>query len=436
MLKIFNPFLISDFLFRTSIYKYYKIFKNESTKERQEILSIQNQKLLDLLNFATNNIPFYQNLKIDTDIIKKGEDVLRDFPIVSKKLINNDLKSFHVKEIDVKGITTLFSGGSSGNPGKVYINKEDHSKLRALILLLWENCGYKLGDPILQLGMTRKRSFLKKLKDLSMNVTYEEAFKLTDQQVKKVLTRNYIKPNTCFIGYASGLYEYARIAEKLKIDVQFKCVISLGDKMFDHYRSKIEEVFKTIVYDTYGSNEGFIVGGQHIDGHYYVNDTHVILEVVDENYNIQKDGQAGRVLMTCLDNYTMPLIRFDIGDILALNRYSEHTPLPYQTIKQIIGRDLDILKTKNGYSLIVHFFTAILGKITEIEQFRVVQETIENICIEYIPGVNFNEEILNKIESQIMNELPPNEVKIFFKRVENIPNSGSGKPQIIKSLLK
>ena len=435
MFKLFNPFLISDFLFRTSIYKYFKIFKNESTKERQEILSIQNQKLLNILKFATNNIPFYQDLKIDIDKTKKCEDILREFPIINKKLINNDIKLFHVKEIDLKDITTLYSGGSSGNPGKVLVNKEDHSKLRALILVLWENSGYQLGDPILQLGMSRNRSLLKKLKDISMNVTYEEAFRLTEAQVKHVLTRKYIKPNTCFIGYASGLYEYARIAQKLGIEVSFKCVISLGDKMFDHYRSKIEKVFKTRVFDTYGSNEGFVVGGQHIDGHYYVNDTHVILEVVDENYNNLNDGQAGRVLMTCLDNYTMPLIRFDIGDIIALNPYSDQTPLPYKTIKSITGRDLDILKTKNGYSLIVHFFTAVIGRITEIEQFRVVQETIEDICIEYIPSMNFKKEILEYIEIQIMNELPPNEVKLHFRLVNEIPTSGSGKPQIISSLL-
>jgi phenylacetate-CoA ligase len=435
MYKIFNPFLISDLLFRTYIFKYYRILKNESTLKRQEILSIQNKKLLKVLNFATDNIPFYQQLKIEIDNTRNGEDVLRHFPIVNKKLINCDITRFHVEGLKSKEITVLYSGGSSGNPGKVLVNKEDHSKLRALILMLWENCGYQLGDPILQLGMTRKRSLFKKLKDISMNVTYEEAFKLTEEQVKRVLTRKCIKPNTCFIGYASGLYEYARIAQILGIEVSFKCVISLGDKMFDHYRSKIEEVFKTRVFDTYGSNEGFVVGGQHTDGYYYINDTHVFLEVVDENYNNLNDGQAGRVLMTCLDNYTMPLIRFDIGDILALNPYSDKTPLPYKTIKTITGRDLDILKTKNGYSLIVHFFTAVIGRITEIEQFRVVQETIEDICIEYIPSLNFKKEILEYIEIQIMNELPPNEVKLHFRLVKEIPSSGSGKPQIISSLL-
>jgi phenylacetate-CoA ligase len=269
-----------------------------------------------------------------------------------------------------------------------------------------------------------------------MNVTYELAFQINKDYVKKVLTQKKFSSNTCFIGYASGLYGYAKNAEALGLDIQFKLVISLGDKMFDHYKETIERVFKTKVYDTYGSNEGFVVGGQHKDGNYYLNETHVVVEIVDDQYRPVKEGEAGRALITCLDNYTMPLIRFDLGDILSLESYKEHNPLPFKTIKKIIGRDVDIIKTKSGFSLIVHFFTAIFGRVVEIEQFRVIQETIENIVVEFIPGLGFNDGILIEIREKILGELPPNEIELSFRKVNEIPPSGSGKPQIIKSLIQ
>jgi phenylacetate-CoA ligase len=435
MKKFFNPFQLSDLLFGTSIFMYYKELKGEELLSRNEILAIQNQKLMDILNHASKNVPFYESQSIILDQSKSALTQLQLFPIVNKKQINNDLNLFCVTDLNINKVTTLFSGGSSGNPGKVYVNKEDHSKMRARILQLWGNAGYELGNPILQLGMSKSRTLLKKLKDLSMNVTYELAFKINEDLVKQVLTKKTFKKNTIFIGYASGLYSYARNAEKMNLDVQFKCVISLGDKMFDHYRETIERVFKTKVYDTYGSNEGFVIGGQHVDGNYYLNETHVFVEIVDENYSPVKDGEIGRALVTCLDNFTMPLIRFDLGDILAINSYSNQNPLPFKTIKKIIGRDVDIIKTKNGYSLIVHFFTAIFGRIIEIEQFRIVQETIERIIIEYIPGIGFDEKILAEIERKILEELPENEIFVYFKSVTNIPPSGSGKPQIIKSMI-
>jgi phenylacetate-CoA ligase len=433
--RIFNPFFISDILFGTSIYKYHKRYKLESFLSRSQVQEIQKEKLLELVDYAVKNIPYYQNLDLKVEYTSSIDQLLSQFPIINKKVINDNIEQFYSNKQNIRNLNTLYSGGSSGKPGKVFISKTDHSKLRALILILWERTGYKLGDPIIQLGMSRKRSLLKKLKDLTMNVTYEEAFKVNEETVRRVLQGKEITPNTCFIGYASGLYEYARIAKKLGIKVKFKSVISLGDKMFDHYRVTIEDVFETRVFDTYGSNEGFVVGGQHIDGHYYVNDTHVILEIVDNNYNKLPVGEMGRLLITSLDNFTMPLIRFDIGDILALNPYQDESTLPFSTIKQIIGRDVDIIKTKNGYSLIVHFFTAVFGKITEIEQFRVIQETIEKLTVEIIPALNFREEILNEIETELLKDLPLGEINVQFKKVNNIPVSGSGKPQILKSLL-
>jgi phenylacetate-coenzyme A ligase PaaK-like adenylate-forming protein len=107
MFKIFNPFLISDFLFRTSIFKYYRILKNESTLKRQEILSIQNKKLVKVLKFVTDNIPFYQQLKIKIDNTRNDENIHYQFPIVNKRLINCDVKRFYVKRLKFKEITVL-----------------------------------------------------------------------------------------------------------------------------------------------------------------------------------------------------------------------------------------------------------------------------------------------------------------------------------------
>lgn len=435
MRSFFNPFRISDLLFGTSIFRFYRIYRKDELLKRNELLNVQNDKLSILLRHAIHEIPYYNSLNINFNSKLHALDQLSNFPVLNKKTINNQLDNFHINGINFNQITTLFSGGSSGNPGKVYVNKADHSKMRSLILILWENAGYRLGDPILQLGMSKSRTFLKKLKDFAMNVTYELAFQINEENVKKVLTKTKFSSKTCFIGYASGLYAYAKIAEKLGLDIEFKLVISLGDKMFDNYRETIERVFKTKVYDTYGSNEGFVIGGQHADGNYYLNETHVVVEIVDDAYLPVKEGEFGRALITCLDNFTMPLIRFDLGDILALDPFNEQNPLPFKTIKKIIGRDVDIIKTKNGYSLIVHFFTAIFGRILEIEQFRIVQETIENVVVEYIPGASFHEGILEQIKAKILAELPQNEIALSFREVKGIPATASGKPQIIKSLI-
>ena len=63
-------------------------------------------------------------------------------------------------------------------------------------------------------------------------------------------------------------------------------------------------------------------------------------------------------------------------------------------LKQIIGRDTDIIYSPKGKALIVHFFTGIFEHYSEIEQFQIVKQKGKILQIRYIPGSNYNESIL------------------------------------------
>jgi phenylacetate-CoA ligase len=85
--------------------------------------------------------------------------------------------------------------------------------------------------------------------------------------------------------------------------------------------------------------------------------------------------------------------------------------------------------------MIVHFFTGIFEFVKEVKQFRVVQKELDSITIEYIPDINFNNEVLTKVEKTIQVYLKEPYI-IYWEKVENIPATGSGKPQIIKSYIE
>jgi phenylacetate-CoA ligase len=145
----------------------------------------------------------------------------------------------------------------------------------------------------------------------------------------------------------------------------------------------------------------------------------------------------GYVLITRLDCYTMPLIRYYLGDIAQ--KPANPKPCPcgrhFSQLERIIGRDTDIVFTPSGKSMIVHFFTGILEFVPEIKQFRVIQREISSIEMEYIPDKNFSEEVLKKVEHEIHSHLGE-PFPITFRKVSEIPATASGKPQIIQSFLK
>jgi len=421
-----------DLLLNTRFMAELRYWRKLMHNKPQEIQDIQEERLNRILHHATQNITFYSS----TNAYQQGKGIERlgYFPIMYKQTIKDNIEQL------VKGdpgkLVCEQSSGSSGIQGMVYMSRQEQYRAIAAQTFLWEWSGYRIGNPLLQLGMTLKRSTVKILKDKVLRTNYQQAFNINPSEAKQAL-QLFIGKNGYFGGYASGLYAYACLAEQMGIQVQFRGVISWGDKMFDHYRSKIEHVFNTRIYDTYGTTEGFIISGQCEHGNQHIMTPHVYLEILDQNGKEVEPGQLGYVVVTRLDAYAMPLIRYYLGD-MAVKAPADERCLcgrPFPMLKKIIGRDTDIVRTPLGKYVIVHFFTGIFEHIPEIRQFRVVQQNLQGITIEYIPDQGFDKEILQNITQKIQDFIQEPFI-INFKPVDYISSTPSGKPQIVKSLLE
>ena len=84
----------------------------------------------------------------------------------------------------------------------------------------------------------------------------------------------------------------------------------------------------------------------------------------------------------------------------------------------------------------LNFFTGIFEFYSEIRQFRVIQNDIESIEIEYIPTAEFSNETLDKLKKDMGKYLGEEELSVSFHAVDEIPATPSGKPQIIESNLE
>lgn len=400
---------------------------------KDELKELERKNLRELIKHCRENIPFYRNLKLPET--EDPYELIKHFPILTKKIVKDNVDELIYG--DKSKLIKESSSGSSGIQGSVYMSKREESVNRAIQVLWWEWAGYRIGDGIIQTGMTTKRNLEKQIKDLFFRTDYYIAFGLDEDKIRKALERQITHPKKMLLGYASSLYLFAKIANESGMDnVRFESVVSWGDKMFAHYRKLIESQFNTKVYDTYACTEGFMIAAQCSEGSYHIMSPQTYLEILDDNGMPVKPGEQGRVIVTRLDSRVMPLVRYSLGDLAVMEsdektcRCGKSLPL----MNNIIGRDTDIVKTSSGKYLIVHFFTAIFEHIPEIKQFRVIQRNLDGIEIEYIASETFSPEILGKIESQIFGKLEE-KIKIEFREVFQIPNSPSGKPQIIQSLL-
>ncbi|WKZ61641.1 MAG: hypothetical protein QY309_09120 [Cyclobacteriaceae bacterium] len=435
-MKLYNFFLerfllpLGDLCLGTRFMSSLRMWRSFQYLSASELELIQKQKLDKVLKHARQNIPYYRDLGIpdESDITK--------FPILTKAIIRDQGDRMLWRPVKKQALICEKSSGSSGIQGQVYMSKQEQSAIQAVQTLFWEWSGYAFGRPLIQTGMTLKRGVVKRLKDIFLRTSYYSAFGLDETSIESALKTLPNRSDAILGGYASSLYVFAQVAREKKLNsIQFSSVISWGDKMFGHYRKLIEEQFNTKVYDTYGATEGLMIAAQRDLDYYYIFTPHVFVEIVDENGVEVPDGQFGRVLVTSLDAFEMPLIRYNIGDLavkLSKDKYPQKRLMQFPLLERIIGRDTDIVETPSGKKMIVHFFTAIFEHYPQIIQFRVIQRSIHSMIIEFIPSEDFNQKVLNDISRKIQEHLGE-EFPIQFIAVDFIPASPSGKPQIIVS---
>lgn len=426
---------IGDFFNNSSFNKKLKYWRKLDTLSEEDLNVLQNNNLEKLLGFSVNNVPYYRDIKLSG---KNPSEWLLQFPILTKQMLKSNQEMLLIKS--KKGLIKYSSSGSSGIQSSIYMNKEEQSTIRAILTHWWEWAGYQIGSPLVQTGCSPNRGILKQIKDTVFRTTYVLAFSLSEEELIKVLekVKRSKKKEYSLVGYASSLNVIALIAMQNNYKIQFKTIISLGDKLFDHYEKNLTKAFASKVYDTYGCNEGFLIASQKDLKYKYIMSPHVYLEILDDDHNPVPDGEMGNIVVTRLDGYSMPLIRYQIGDLgikLPRDEYPTKRDYNYPLLKKIVGRETDIVKVKNGSTLIVHTFTGVFEFYPEIKQFKVIQENLDGITIEFIKSESFNSNTLNLIMVELQNHIKDDSFNIIFKEVKTIAPTKSGKPQIIESKL-
>src|SRR2546422_394137 len=400
----------------------------------QTLGRLQEDNLRRLLTHASTKVPFYREREIHS-----SQDVrswLRRFPVITKRDVKDRIDDFIAGRKD--GLVNVTSSGSSGIQGSVYMSKVEQSNVRAIMVLWWEWAGYRLGEPIVQTGMTLNRGWVKSLKDFFLRTDYRSAFELDERVISALLQGLRRRPRPMLLGYASSLYLIAQVARALRFDdIRLRSVVSWGDKMFDHYRRTIEAQFGTAVHDTYGCTEGFMIAAQCPAQRYHITSPQTHVELLDDDFREVAPGELGHVVVTRLDNYSMPLIRYYLGDLAIKEPANVSCPcgrnLPL--LRSVVGRDTDIVRTASGKRMIVHFFTAIFEQVPEIQQFQVVQRDLHGMEIAFIPDRGFHQGVLGRVEQAIHDHLQER-FPIRFREVAQIPPTPSGKPQIVQSFLE
>lgn len=302
---------------------------------------------------------------------------LSDFNVTNKTKLKDVLEGVLSKKFKGKKLISMTTSGSTGTPFTVYQDKGKKIRNHADTLFFANMAGYELGHRLLYFKIWAKEKLSHPFLYWLQNIVPIDVIKLDESVIRKVLEdiKEHVGETHAVLGYVSALEQVVHYCEKHGIDdlgAKFSSVITMSESLNIETKEKLEKLFNCPVVSRYSNLENGIIAQQEVngDGSFLINTASYYVEILDlERDEILPEGHKGRIVVTDLYNYAMPMIRYDTGDIGSMYI----APNGKKYLKTVEGRKLDVLYDTHGNIVSSYIMYKNMWKYTEISQYQLIQ---------------------------------------------------------------
>jgi phenylacetate-CoA ligase len=411
----------------SKIPKYLKEIRKIEKFSEKEIKQYQQRKLKKILLYSWRNVPFYKKTLTEARVVVNGHVNLDNFskiPFLTKDIIRKEGKNLYSRE-KRKGVYENTSGGSTGEPVRFLQDKEYDEWNNATKLYFFNDIfGKKIGEPEINLWGSERDIYKNSigLKERAINYLYNRsflnAFELDEEKLNNCVdTINKKKPTSMWV-YVESIEVLAKFIQKKDFEIHSpKFIITTAGTLYPQARRLIEKIFNCFVYDQYGSRE---VGPIAIE----CNEKSGLHEFFWMNYI---EVINGKILITTYNNFSMPLVRYDIGDIGKEEKnYSCSCGLNNLKLKEITGREISHFKKRGGGIIHGQYFIHQFYHKDWIKKFQIIQQNFDDIVFNVVLTGKRNEEDIAEIDERIR-LIMGRQCNIKWNIVKEIKPTKSGK---------
>lgn len=417
-----------DYLKGSPVRKHYeevKYIMDHHGSEKAE--AIRRSHLENLLAHAHTTVPYYQR--------NTESSAFDSFSVITKSTVLENYDDFRSsKFLNTKNVQ-VSTNGSTGTPFKLFHNQNKRFRHQADNLLFAEKGGYNLGDRMYLLRALHKNDLNSLMRFFRQNFSAYGVLNYTDGEIEKLLkeftTGERGKCIVCFASMCEIIVNYLDSKNAKPLDSRVKSIVTDGDALSKGTKDKMEYYFGVPVYARYGNMECGVMAQQGPPNSYHYNlnlgSYHFEILDLDQDKPVES-GQMGRIVVTDLFNYCMPLIRYDTGD-LARVLESDHPDRP-PVFEAIEGRVVDLIWDTQGGVVSPYLIYTITEKYNELKQFQFAQT--DHGVYEY--RLNVWEDKFNRVEELIgeSKKYLGQDAKISIHYVDEVPllKSNKRKPVI------
>ena len=322
------------------------------TASREEILSIQNEKIVKQVKHAYENVKYYRDL-MDEKGVKpediKGVDDIKKLPFLSKADLR-EAYPYGLLGTDLKNVVRIQStSGTTGKRVVAFYTQHD--------IDLWEECCARAivavggsNEDVVQVcygyGLFTGGAGLHGGSHKVGSLTLPMSSGNTERQIQFMMDLGSTIL-CCTPSYAAYIGETLAERGYKPEDNKLKAGIFGAEPWTEEMRHSIEKSLGIKAYDIYGLTEisgpGVAFECEEQNG-MHINEDHFYVEVIDpETGEVLPEGSKGELVFTSLDKEAFPLIRYRTRDICVLSREKCSCGRTHVKMTKPMGRSDDMM---------------------------------------------------------------------------------------------
>lgn len=340
------------------------IFDNYGSKKVKIRLA---KYLQDELNYATEHVAFYKKFK--------GSTCLSDFPVINKAIVRDNESLFLNPLFDKANLFKQETSGSTGMPFAVYQDPLKRKRATADTLYFSHIGKYELGNRLYFSRVWDKETTRSWFTCFKQNWRIRDSSNLSEEKIEKFLSDlendKSLKSVIVFASTLAAMVKYI-VTKRKKTTAKVESFITLSESLDPTTKKLAKEIFGTTVISRYSDQELGIMAQQTTDSDEFIlNIGSYYFEFLDlDEDKPAKIGQPGRIVVTDLFNHSMPLIRYDTGDI-AIVQNTEDADIP--RLLTVEGRRVDFIYSTNGELVSPYVVNTPMHEFQDISQYQFIQ---------------------------------------------------------------
>jgi phenylacetate-CoA ligase len=406
----------------------------------ERMRDLRDRKLRALVAHAWTAIPHYRLMMEEAGVRPddvQGVHEIGRLPVMTKDILRQNAAELRARDIADTDLEIGSTGGTTGAPVKYARDRRGTVWQRGCY---WRGFGWgglTLGTRFVQLfggslGQSGGRR-LNRSKNWFSGKLFLPAFELSPDNVADYVRAIRHAGARYLVGYASSCHALALLTERAGLQLPLTAVFPTAEVLLPQWADDMARVFGAKVLPYYGCGEIQSLGYSCPDASpqvYHAADEHAVIEVERPDGVTGLEGE-GAILITDLDNFAMPFIRYRNGDAGVLDRPGCSCGRTLRRITRLDGRVGDVLVTTNGNTISGLIGAHAMRLVDGVEAFQIVQRGPGLAVLRIQRGASYDAPASEAMLRDIFSApLGPGAV-VGFEYVQSIEKSPAGKARYI-----